>query len=104
LTIFADALAVLLASPLAEAATYRAQGTGGGVAVSVLRSDVVPETGFGRARSNRQHASFEVLATAVAAPARDDTLTIGAQVWRVADPPTLDPVTGSWTLQCFLEI
>lgn len=103
MTIFADALAVLLASPLGEAATYRALGVGGGVAVTVLRSEVVPESGFGRARSNRQHASFEVSVVDVAAPTRDDTLTIGAQVWRVADPPTLDSVTSSWTLQCFLE-
>lgn len=95
---------VLAGSALAELASHRVNGLAPATDVAVLRADVTPEAGYQQTRSNRQTTTFEVRSEDVAEPKRLDTLTIGAQVWVIGDPPTFDPVTESWHCNCYLEV
>lgn len=94
--------ATLSASALAEDATYKVGGLGSGTAVRVLRAELVPDSGFSRTRTASKTNTFEVASSYVATPARGDTITIGAEVWRIGEPPVHDPVTASWKMDCHL--
>ena len=98
MTIWQDALATLYADQhMAEPATYKAQGAGAGVTVRVVHTRPDLMLDYGDTRVVAGSTMINVLRTAVAAPAKDDTFTLGPDVYRVvADPAATDPKGLEW--------
>lgn len=82
------------------AATFTPAG-GAGVSVTVIRDVPVETLEFSAGPGvNAGRNRLLLRASEVAAPARDDTVTIGATTLKVAAPPLLDPSGAVWTLEC----
>lgn len=81
-------------------AVYRAGGAGDGVTVRILRDrPSVDSTGFGvtlRAGAELVH----VRVADVAALAKGDTFTIGAEVLTVKGAPAIDAIRSMWSAEC----
>lgn len=82
------------------AATWRAAGTGDGVAVTVVRETPTADAaGFGvpvRAGAQILHVRI----AEVASLAKGDTFTIGAEVLTVQGAPARDSQGTMWTAEC----
>lgn len=90
----------LFTGRLAQDALYRAGGAGAGVAVKVVpvRRDMDTDLLGQSARTDRLR--IDVRTSEVAAPAINDTFTIGARAWKVMAPKTGDALGLVWSLDC----
>ncbi len=96
---FASAMAVIFADAnMAEDATWMAGGVPPATACRVVRRapDVVTEFGQGRFRS--ETVRFDVRVADWAAPMPGDTLTVGAETFKVQSEPLRDSDRLVWSL------
>ena len=91
LSIFADA-------NMAVDAVWKAGGTGPDVACRAIRRAPDEVTDFGAGRFRSATTVADVLVSAIATPAAGDTLTIGAEVFRVQGEPLRDNDRLVWSL------
>lgn len=100
MTVWTDMADAQFLSDVAVAATYKAGGTGAGVAVRVVpvKRDMDIDVNGLPGRSDRMR--IDVRVSEVAAPALNDTFTIGARTWKVMAPKTGDALGIVWSLDC----
>jgi hypothetical protein len=98
-TAFAAADAIVFRT-FGVAAIYKAAGTGADTAVTVIRERPTADaSAFGvQLRAGTQMVHVRV--ADIAAPAKGDTFTIGAEVLTVQAAPTLDGQATRWMLEC----
>lgn len=96
-----DASSMLVASDLGDEAIYRPGGVGTGTTIRVVRGMREVPTDLGAVRAATQVARIDILPSAVASPARGDTIEIGSAVYEVAEQPRRDLEETVWTLYCF---
>lgn len=97
MTVFAEAVGVLFTDPaLAEDATWRAGGTGAGVAVRIIRKTPDEIVGFGASRAILPAVIIAVRGSEVASPASGDTVQIGTVVFDIIAEPRRDSLGLVW--------
>lgn len=97
MTAFAAALGVLFMDPnLSVAAVYRAGGTGNGVPVRIVRSSPDDIVEFGGGSFVVGTVIIDIRVADAPAPARGDTVTIGAVSYLINGAPRRDPEQLYW--------
>lgn len=92
MTAFAAAMDVLFADPnLSEAAIWRPGGVGG-VAVRVVRRRPDAVVDFGASRALVPTVVIDVRRIEAATIEEGDLIVIGADTYRIAAPPAVDPL------------
>lgn len=99
MTAFSAAIDAIFMDPnMAADAVYRAQGLPPDVPCRVIRKSPDDLTEFGNARLRSATTQVDVRASEIAAPAKGDRLTIGAEVFTVQGDPLQDRERLVWTL------
>jgi hypothetical protein len=100
MTAFTAAIAAIFRDPnMAADALWKAGGTGAGVACRVVRRMPDAEVAFGRSAVKIESVLFDVQVSEIAAPAKNDTVTIGSEVWRIDGAPRRDRDRLIWTCE-----
>lgn len=99
MSVFAAAMGTIFADAnMAADAVWKAGGIGPDVACRVIRRAPDEVTDFGGGRFRSATTVVDVQVSAIGTPAPGDTVTIGAEVFRVQGDPLRDSERLVWTL------
>lgn len=84
---------------VAEDALWRAGGTGGGLAVRVIRKSPDEVVGFGDSRAVLPTVMIDVRASEIASPASGDTVEIAGDLFEIIGTPVRDSLGFVWTCE-----
>lgn len=90
----------LFAGRLADAAIYRAGGSGAGVAVRVIPVEMDGEASLGGRSVAVRQQRLDVRRSEVAAPADGDTIEWAGEVWDIRPAPLVKHSGLVWALEC----
>ncbi|MGB3391298.1 MAG: hypothetical protein WBA88_25330 [Pseudaminobacter sp.] len=97
---FAAATDAVFADPnIARGAIWRPGGTGSGMAVRVATRQPDQVVGFGDSRAILSSVLIDVRQSDVASPVAGDVVMIGADVFEIIAPPTIDSLQLVWTCE-----
>jgi hypothetical protein len=84
---------------VAEDARWRTGGTGGGLAVRVIRKSPDEVVGFGSSRAVMATVLIDVRASEIASPASGDTVEIAGDLFEIIGTPVRDSLGLVWTCE-----
>lgn len=97
---FAAATDALFADPnIARGAIWRADGVGPDITVRVVTRRPDQVVGFGDSRAILPSVLIDVRQSDVANPVAGDVVSIGADVFEIIAPPTIDSLQLVWTCE-----
>src|SRR5581483_1894294 len=100
MTAFENALSALFTNAdLGEEATWRAGGTGDGVAVRVIRKRPDQVVNFGASRAIVATTLIDVRANEIASPAEGDTVALAGTTFDIIAQPLIDSLGLVWTCE-----